>query len=121
MNFTVILLGLATAALMSVGQMLFKKAATVSAFVDQSNIFLKYFTNLWFLVALAVFGIATLVWVFALSKGELSILYPVTSVAYVIVPVLSVFVYGEKLTPIGIVGILVILAGITLVASSSPS
>jgi drug/metabolite transporter (DMT)-like permease len=68
------------------------------------------------LLGLAIFGVTTLLWLDLLSRMQLSLLYPMMSMSYV----LSFFAgwawLGESPNPARLLGILVIGAGIVLVA-----
>jgi drug/metabolite transporter (DMT)-like permease len=52
--------------------------------------------------------------VLALRHGELSVLYPLISLSYVWVAILSVVVFGEAMNPFKILGIFVIMAGVAV-------
>ena len=69
-------------------------------------------TPLWF--GLALYGISTGLLILALRDGELSLLYPVISLTYVWVTIMSVAAFHEKLTFYKIAGIGVICLGVTL-------
>lgn len=67
---------------------------------------------LWF--GLALYGVSTGLLILALRDGELSLLYPVISLTYVWVTIMSVAAFHEKLTFYKIAGISVICLGVTL-------
>lgn len=62
---------------------------------------------------------ASLAWMAAMTRFELSYAYPFTSLSFVIVLVLSTWLLGEHLSVQKVLGVGLIVAG-TLVASSSP-
>ncbi|MBC7939784.1 MAG: EamA family transporter [Chitinophagaceae bacterium] len=62
---------------------------------------------------------ASLAWMAAMTRFELSYAYPFTSLSFVIVLVLSTSLFGENLTVQKVLGVGLIVAG-TLLASSSP-
>ena len=64
--------------------------------------------------------LASLAWMAAMTRFELSYAYPFMSLNFVIVLVLSVALLGETMTVSKIVGVALIVAG-TLVASASDS
>jgi uncharacterized membrane protein len=111
-----ILLAIVTAFLMALGQIFFKKAAIFYTNYEGSNFIMKYVSNPWFVVAVIIFGLATIVWVIALSKANLVSLYPITSLAYVIVPVASYFLFSEKLSAVNMLGIVFIIIGVILIS-----
>jgi drug/metabolite transporter (DMT)-like permease len=61
---------------------------------------------------LALYGIGAAMMILALRHGELSVLYPLISLSYVWVAILSVVVFGEVMNPYKIAGICVIMAGV---------
>lgn len=69
-------------------------------------------TNLALLAGYSLYGISTLLLVLALKEGELSILYPVISLTYVWVTLLSVVFFREVLTPLKLLGVAVIVIGV---------
>ncbi len=66
---------------------------------------------------LALYGVGAVLWLMVLSKAPLSMAYPLVSLGFIFVALLSWSVLGETL-PLGrIVGIGLILAGVVLVGS----
>jgi len=59
-----------------------------------------------------VYGVGAALMVVALRHGELSVLYPLISLSYVWVAILSVVVFGEIMNPYKIAGICVIMTGV---------
>lgn len=66
--------------------------------------------HLW--AGLSLYGVSTGLLILALRDGELSLLYPVISLTYVWVTILSVLVFHERMTLWKIVGIAVICTGV---------
>jgi multidrug transporter EmrE-like cation transporter len=71
-------------------------------------------TNLPLLSGYCLYGLSTILLVLALRDGELSILYPVISLTYVWVTILSVVIFDEALNPFKIIGVAVIVFGVTI-------
>ena len=69
-------------------------------------------TNFPLIGGMALYGIGAALMVVALRHGELSILYPLISLSYVWVAILSVVVFGETMNPYKILGICTIMAGV---------
>ena len=63
---------------------------------------------------LLLYGIGAAMMVLALRHGELSVLYPLISLSYVWVAVLSVLLFGETMNPYKIGGIFVIMTGVAV-------
>ena len=68
---------------------------------------------------LALYGLGAAMMVVALRHGELSLLYPLISLSYVWVAILSVVIFGETMNPYKIAGICVIIAGVAVMGSGA--
>lgn len=74
--------------------------------------------NIWVMVGLFLFGLSFLLWIVVLSKFQLNIIYPVVvSLNFCLITVFSWFLFKEYLSPIQILGIMIIIAGTFLVLS----
>jgi multidrug transporter EmrE-like cation transporter len=84
---------------------------------------IQVFTNLPLFIGYALYGINTLLLMFALRDGELSKLYPIIALTYVWVTILSMYFFHESLTFWKGAGIAVIVAGVSVLgrASNPPS
>ncbi len=71
-------------------------------------------TNWALWLGLTMYGISTGLLILALRDGELSLLYPVISLTYVWVTILSVTVFDESVNVFKIAGITVICLGVAL-------
>lgn len=100
----ILLLGACAAA---VGQILFKLGAT-----DRSQ--LLEFINPHIVVGLICYGVSTVLWIFALSKAPLVAVYPFTVLTFIVVYCASVFVLGETVNMMGLVGVTLVLGGLFL-------
>ena len=70
-------------------------------------------------VLVAVFMLAQLVnWLKVLDHADLSYAKPFTSLSYVTVSVLSVLLLGERIAPLQVVGIVVVVAGVWCVSQT---
>ncbi len=67
---------------------------------------------------LALYGVGAVMMVLALQHGELSVLYPVISLSYVWVAILSVLVFHEHMNVFRVGGIAVIIAGVAILGRS---
>ncbi len=61
---------------------------------------------------LAVYGLGAVLMIVALKHGELSVLYPLISLSYVWVAILSVLLFHESMPAPKIAGICIIMAGV---------
>jgi multidrug transporter EmrE-like cation transporter len=73
-----------------------------------------------FIAGIVLYGLAALVWFYALSVTEVSTGYPVlVGLTFVLVTIGAVLVFRESLNLLKLGGIVLILAGILLVARAS--
>ena len=63
-------------------------------------------------------GIGAVFWLAALARVDLSWAYPLLSLGYILVLVLSALFLGEAISPIRWIGVLVIVVGMILVSRS---
>ena len=75
-------------------------------------------TNVPMIVGLSLYGMGAVMMVLALQHGELSVLYPIISLSYVWVAILSVLVFHEHLNVYRIGGIAVIIWGVAVLGRS---
>lgn len=80
-----------------------------------------YLTSLPLLAGYGLYGLNTLLMVFALRDGELSILYPIIALTYVWVTVLSVAFFHESLNTFKVVGVAVVVAGVAVIGRGQRS
>ncbi len=71
--------------------------------------------NAGLLAGLSLYGLFTLLFIFALRDGELSVVYPIISLNYVWVMGLSVVFFQEALNPFKVIGVLTIVAGVVII------
>lgn len=112
MSFIDYLCLLLTPALLSTGQLLFKRSAD-SAVADSAPHFLgSLLVTPYFWAALAIYGATTVLWVFVLSRVPLSSAMPFVALTFVIIPIIGVVVLGEKLNFLYWFGVALIVAGV---------
>lgn len=63
----------------------------------------------------AFFGISALIFVIGLRFGELSVLYPLTSLSYIWACLLSTRMLGERMNSLKWLGIITIIIGVALI------
>lgn len=102
-----ILLILLVVLLMSLGQILFKMSANnIDIQTPSSLLSIKLFLGLFLYLS------ATILWMNVLRFTPLNIAYPLTSLAFIIVPILSYFLIGEQLTFNNFFGSVLIFIGV---------
>ena len=109
-----ILLTLVCVALLAGGQVLFKIAATGWRIDGWTLASVRGFLSPAMLVALVIYGLATVLWVYVLRSAPLSLAYPLFSLAFIVTPVAAHFLLGEPLTWRVLVGGIVILIGVLI-------
>lgn len=67
------------------------------------------------IAGILIYGLSTIIFIPALSGGELSVLYPFVGLAYVWVCIYSVFMLKEKMTLLKWIGIFIIILGVSFI------
>ncbi|MGE7986539.1 hypothetical protein [Lysinibacillus fusiformis] len=101
--------------LLVIGQTMWKIGAEkieISGFKTIINVILSP----WIIGGGVLYVIATVIWLYLLSKLPLSLIYPLQSVAYIIALFVALFVFKEVIPITRWVGVAVILFGVYLVA-----
>lgn len=99
----------------SLGQLLFKKAAMS---LPPHAGWADWVFNGWLLAALLLYGVTTLGWVWVLRHAPLSLAYPFMGLAFLLVPLLGQVLLDEAVSMQTLIGGVLILAGVTLAARS---
>lgn len=76
-------------------------------------------TNIPLVAGYALYGVMTVMIVVAYKDGELSVLYPIISLSYVWVTVLSYFVFHESVNPLRLFGLALIIGGVAVIGRSA--
>ncbi len=108
---------------MSGAQLLLKKGLLqVGAFSfnigDIGSFFMKAYTNVYVISAVILTLITALTWILAVSKAELSHIYPFMALSYVLVGLFSLLIFREDVNALRWAGIIVICIGVFLVSRS---
>lgn len=111
------LFALVTVVLNGGAQLLLRKAALSGAIPTSPASLLK---NPWFLAGIAAYGFSVLSWLFVLKRVPLAIAAPFVALVYVLVPLASRFIFQDTIHPRMWVGMLLVAAGVTLVARGEP-
>jgi drug/metabolite transporter (DMT)-like permease len=98
------------------GQLLFKLSALS---LKKTGSIFDPTTFMTLLGAFALYGVMTLAWIWVLQRAELGRIYPLMALAFVIVPVGSYFVFGERFQPQYFAGVALIMIGIILAVRSA--
>ncbi|HSB95758.1 MAG TPA: EamA family transporter [Spongiibacteraceae bacterium] len=101
-----------------ISQTLQKKVADDFARADATSALAFYFRRIAFWLAMATLGGAMLSWLFVLSAMEVSRAYSLLSVNYVLMLLVSHFVFKESIPKSRWLGVIALLAGISLIVQS---
>lgn len=101
-------------AMLAAGQLLFKQAGLAIRGRPIADGLLTLAAMPAFYMALAIYGVATLVWIWILSRVPLMQAYPWVAAGTVIVPLIGWGVFGERVEPIFWIGIALIMVGLSL-------
>ena len=107
-----LLLTLLCVALLAAGQMLFKIAATQWRIDGWTWATVRGFLSPALLVALALYAVATILWVFILRTVPLSLAFSVYALVFLLIPVSAHFILHESLTLKTLVGAAIIVLGV---------
>lgn len=94
------------------GQILFKR---VGIEVEHAGTWQDSRVLLLALLALAIYGASTLLWIHVLRSAALSRVYPLMALSFVLVPLASARIFGETLSVSYFAGVALIVAGVVLI------
>lgn len=109
----------ATLLLTAYGQLVVK--ARSIAMVDKGSsgrveYIVAMFTDAGVISGLLAAVVASACWTLAIQRTSLSVAYPFMALTFVIVPIGSVLMFGERLSTLQVVGMVTIVAGVTVSA-----
>jgi drug/metabolite transporter (DMT)-like permease len=113
-DWKILLLTALSAFIGSIGQLEFKRGA------DNLQFDIKLLlTNYHLILAIAVYLVSTALYVYALNKEQLSILYPIIATSYIWTLLFSKIFLKESVGLTSWAGIFFILLGVTLIATQA--
>lgn len=113
-DWKIILLTALAAFIGSIGQLEFKRGAGNLQFDIKLLL-----TNYHLIIGVAVYAVSTVLYVYALNKGQLSILYPIIATSYIWTLLFSRIFLKEEISLTGWAGVFFILFGVTLIAAQA--
>ncbi len=114
MDWKIILLTALSAFIGSIGQLEFKRGA------DNLQFDIKLLlTNYHLILGVAVYGISTILYIYALNKEQLSIIYPIAATSYIWTTIFSKILLKESIGLTSLIGVFFILLGVTLIATQA--
>jgi len=71
--------------------------------------------NFKLIIGLGLYGIATIVYLFAIKGGDVRVLYPIIAFSYIWVFILGYYILNLPISPYHIIGSVLIITGIALI------
>ena len=113
-------LPLIAAVISACGQVLLKYAMIKHGQIDFSfRGLISLFTEPRLLFALSLYAAALLMWLHVLSKVSLSTAYPMLAITYVIVPLLSLLFFGDRIQQPQMIGIFLVMVGVVMIGNTA--
>jgi drug/metabolite transporter (DMT)-like permease len=106
-------------AIMSVGQIMFREAAVKFSGKPVSELLFGLLRTPLFQCALAFYALATMLWVWLLSRYPLALAYPIAVLAVVFTPLIDKFYFHQHLPSTYWPGLALIITGVIVVVRSS--
>ena len=105
------------------GQILLKKGMTTLgpltlAWNDLFANLWRIITNPFVFTGLGIYVVSVVFWLFALSRVDLSFAYPFASLSYVVMLIASWQLFNENITPVRLLGSIVVGLGVFLISQS---
>jgi drug/metabolite transporter (DMT)-like permease len=107
----------------AIGQVLLKKGMSrmgpLTLQVNEvGNLIQKLATNPFVMIGLFIYGVSTVFWLAALSREDLSYVYPFASLSYIVMLVASWQIFNENITLLRLLGCMVVGVGVFLISRS---
>lgn len=101
---------------LSFGQLLFKISAQRFSINGYSLTYL--FLDLYFISAIILYGLLTLIWTYILTKVQLSKAYPFMIIPFLVTPFLASTILGERISQQYIFGVFIICTGLLVISNA---
>ena len=121
MNIQVFLLILSSVGLSVLAQVTLKygmSQPTIQMALGQGGLTAAWLviSNMYILLGLFMYGCGAMLWLLVLARLDVSVAYPFVGLGFILTMLLGFFVLGESVTPMRVVGTLLITAGVVLVS-----
>lgn len=106
-------------ALSVAAQLVLKSAMRqIGAFPSHGNwlIYFSHFIHPLVITGLFLYGLATILWVYCLTKLDLSFAYPAATVQYFLIFLGAWHFFGEHIPPSRLIGLLIITVGVIIIS-----
>jgi drug/metabolite transporter (DMT)-like permease len=84
----------------------------------QAETIIEIFTNKYILLGIFLYGMSVFLWLGAMSTLDVSFMYPLLSLGYVVTAILASIFIGENITVMRWAGIALVMAGCYLITRS---
>lgn len=101
------------------GQLALKQGMRRIADSGSGTLLLSMATSKWIVGGLAVYGTGVFFWLMALSRAEITYVYPFASLGYVGIIIGSHALFKEHISPMRLLGVLIIISGVIFVGLSA--
>jgi multidrug transporter EmrE-like cation transporter len=103
------------------GQLMIKARALAHTIPIESgasklNYLVAMFSDIGVLSSLGAAGLASACWMLAVERVDLSYAYPFMALSFILVPVASMVLFGERVPPLQFLGLGLIVTGVTVSA-----
>lgn len=114
-NFIIILVAVLFNA---IGQILLKMGSNIINTSKSTGILDKIISafNVPIFFGILCYVISVIVWIYALTKVEVSTAYPILSLGYILVAFLAYYMFGEVITNVQILAMCIIVFGVILIS-----
>ena len=112
---------LVSVSLGAVGQLLMKKGMMVFGETSVARIWSQLWSILtipYILIGFTCFAVSAVLWLVVVSKLEVSYAYPMVSLSYILILIVSYFWFGENVTTVRILGVVLICAGVIAITQT---
>ena len=121
MSSVVFILILLTIVLNTIGQLALKAGMIAIGYFDFTwnniiPILSKVLFSPWIIIGIIIYTVSIFTWLMVLSRTQVCIAYPLSSIGYIVTAVAAYCLWDEYLSLTKILGILVILIGVYLIA-----
>ncbi|WP_373155649.1 EamA family transporter [Clostridium sp. AUH-JLR23] len=109
-----LILCLVNTLMMVCGQILFKIGSNgkeITSLIDMIRLMFSPIV----LIALCLYAGTTMLWLYILSKVDISFAYPIQALAFPVVMIVSAFIFHEQIPMLRWVGVIIIFIGVLLV------
>jgi len=86
----------------------------LDSFSSIMNYLFRVFTNIGMISAFLAVLFGAISWIYAMNKLELSSAYPLLSINFIIIPIMSYFLFDESLNAYKLIGIGIIILGLVV-------